>query len=136
LETFNSVENTYLRIFFLLGCLGMLIGVIGLMVTLSKSMLERQPEIALFMAVGHSHTTIVKSYVAEFGLLFIVGVGIGLLSAVLATLPSFVSGTGNISIQFLVFVLLFLIANGLGWIFYITTRLTKRISLLQTLRNE
>jgi len=92
LAEFNSVENTYLSIFFLMGAFGMLLGIVGFAVIIVKSMVERKKETALLRALGFRTKTIRNLYFWEYALLFAAGLVAGTLSALIATLPSLISG--------------------------------------------
>ncbi|MCA1746770.1 MAG: hypothetical protein LC655_03675, partial [Bacteroidales bacterium] len=47
LSEFNSVTNTYLSIFLVMGALGLLLGTVGLSIVLFRSMIERREELTL-----------------------------------------------------------------------------------------
>ena len=66
LAEFNSVTNAYLSIFMVLGALGLLLGTFGLVVVLSRSILERKQEIALLKAVGYPRMEIRKLVIREY----------------------------------------------------------------------
>ena len=88
LASFNSVENTYLSVFLLLGALGVIIGILGLGLVLLRNMLERKNELALYTALGFQRNFILKLIIAEYmGILF-AGTGLGIISASVAILPS------------------------------------------------
>ncbi|MFN8241507.1 MAG: FtsX-like permease family protein [Bacteroidales bacterium] len=57
LAEFNSVENTYLKVFLALSGLGFLIGTIGLGIVLLRNVAERRREFALLLAIGYSRST-------------------------------------------------------------------------------
>ncbi len=126
LAGFNSVENTYLQIFFLMGALGMLLGTIGLAIVIARSMLERRAEISLFNALGFSELLIRKIFFSEYSLLFLAGILTGTLSAAIATMPTWLAGSQNVSPQFLVGVLTVILVNGLFWIGLIPAVMLKR----------
>jgi putative ABC transport system permease protein len=136
LAEFNAVENTYLRIFFLMGAFGMLLGTIGLAIIIAKSLLERKSEMALLSALGFKNKTILKLYFNEYFALFLTGIFAGALTAVVATLPTFLSGNQTVSFGFLISIFVILVLNGLFWIFLITTIMLRKLKLLQALRNE
>lgn len=136
LAEFNSVENTYLQIFFLMGAFGMLLGTIGLAVIMAKSLLERRSETALLMSTGFRKLTIIRLLFAEYAILFLAGLLIGTFSAGLATLPNFVSANHTVSLEFLTGVLLLLAINGMAWIVLIPYTIINRMRLLSALRNE
>lgn len=120
LAGFNAVENTYLQIFFLMGALGMILGTLGLAILVARSLLERKQETLLLQALGWRKRLIVRLYITEYTTLLISGIVVGALSAVVATMPSFLSGSQNISPVFLPIVLATLLLNGLFWIVIIT----------------
>jgi putative ABC transport system permease protein len=119
LAGFNSVENTYLQIFFLMGALGMLLGTIGLAIVIARSMLERRAETSLFSALGFSGTLIRRIYFTEYTLLFVAGLLAGTLSALVATMPTWLADSQNVSPGFLAGVLAIILVNGLFWIWLI-----------------
>lgn len=87
LAGFQAVEETYLSIFGLLGGLGLLLGTGGLAVVVLRNIGDRRSEIAAMRAVGFSRQNLVAMLVLEHSLLLVAGVGIGLISAVLAVAP-------------------------------------------------
>lgn len=136
LTEFNSVTNTYLSIFMVMGALGLLIGTIGLAVLLARSILEREKEIALLKAVGYSRKRIGRLIFNEYMGLFLIGTVAGFLSAVVATLPSFISDNSEISISSVLWILMLLLANGWIWIFLITRINIGKLSINEALRND
>lgn len=136
LSEFNTVENTYLSIFFMMGAFGMLLGTIGLSIIVARSMLERKNEIALLKALGFSVKTINKLFFTEYTLLLLTGIIIGSLSAIVATLPTFIEGDQNVSIGFLFAVLSIIMLNGLIWIYCISTKMVRSLAVIDGLRNE
>ena len=136
LAGFNSVENTYLQIFFLMGAFAMLLGTIGMVVIMAKSMIERRSEIALLRSLGYRMSHLIRLFFQEYATLFIAGILTGTLSALLATLPNFLMANQNISAAFMTAVLSVLIMNGIVWMIVIPVVMIKRIKLLDALRNE
>ncbi|MCK5135919.1 MAG: ABC transporter permease [Bacteroidales bacterium] len=136
LAEFNSVTNTYLSIFLVLGALGLLLGTFGLVVVLSRSMLERRQEIALLKAVGYSRKSIRRLIVKEYMFLLQGGIGTGFLAAVIATLPSILSPNTDTSIITILVILLALILNGWLWIFTVTSSALKEKTIHAALRND
>lgn len=126
LSEFDSVENTYLQIFFLMGAFGMLLGTIGLAIIMGRSMLERRSEIVLFRAIGYRAMTIFGILFREYSLLFVGGMAAGTISAMIATLPNFITATQNVSIQHLVAVVIILVLNGLFWLTLIPILMIKQ----------
>jgi ABC-type antimicrobial peptide transport system permease subunit len=116
LAEFYSVTNTYLSIFLALGALGLILGTIGLAVILARSILERRREIALMQAVGFTEKSIFKTLVREYIFLLSVGVLLGFITAVIATLPSFLSNNTDASISTVAMVVSIILINGIVWI--------------------
>jgi putative ABC transport system permease protein len=129
LAGFNSVENTYLQIFFLLGALGMLLGTIGLAIVVARSLLERSSETSMLRALGFGNRLIMKLYFSEYLLLFMVGLFAGIISGIISTLPSFLTGSQNISPVFLPLVVGVILLNGILWIWLITSKMVRQSGL-------
>ncbi|MCB9012749.1 MAG: ABC transporter permease [Bacteroidales bacterium] len=118
LAEFNSVTNTYLSIFMVLGALGLLLGTVGLGIVLFRSILERRKEIAIMKAVGIPGIMIRKLIVSEFMILLRIGIGIGFVSAIIATFPSLAGKTGvSVLLIFIMFVALLLVGRALTYLF-------------------
>jgi putative ABC transport system permease protein len=119
LAAFNSVENTYLSVFFLMGALGILLGTVGLAVVIAKTMLERRHETQLYQKLGFSNKLLFRLYFREYATLFAGGMLAGIMPALVASMPVFLAGFHNVSPWFLVMTLVTLMVNGLFWIFVI-----------------
>lgn len=87
-----AVQNTYLGAFQVLGALGLLLGTIGLGVSQLRSAMERRKELAAMRAIGFTQSRLVWLLTLENGWQLMRGIGIGVGSAALATLPSLVGG--------------------------------------------
>ena len=136
LVEFYSVTNTYLSIFLALGTLGLILGTIGLAVILARTLLERKREIALMQAIGFKIKTLFKILVSEYLILLLSGVLIGFVTAVLATLPSFLSTNTDASISTVVILVALIIANGIIWITALSWFSLQKKTLVAELRNE
>lgn len=128
LAEFNSVENTYLSIFFLMGAFAMLLGTVGFAVLIAKAMVERRNEISLMNAIGFRKRLVFRLFFNEFTALFIIGIITGTVAAVVATMPSFIQGNQNVSSLFLFSVLGVLVLNGLFWTGFIIKAMIGRIT--------
>ncbi len=120
LVEFYSVTNTYLSIFLALGTLGLILGTIGLAVILARTILERRREIAVMQAIGFQSNSIFKTLVREYLILLAAGVLIGFVTAVVATLPAFLSTNSDASISTVVVVVALILLNGIIWIAALT----------------
>lgn len=116
LAAFNSVENTYLSVFFLMGALGILLGTVGLAVVIAKTMIERRRETQLYQMLGFSKKLLFGLYFREYLILFAGGMTAGIIPALIASTPVFLAGFHNVSPWFLLVTLATLMLNGIGWI--------------------
>jgi ABC-type antimicrobial peptide transport system permease subunit len=135
LSQFNSVENTYLTVFMMLGGLGMIIGTVGLGIVLLRNLQERKQEIALYQALGFTHNYILKLVLTENLFILLSGIGIGGLSAFAGILPSFFSPAFQLPLAFLGVILFTILLSGFAWIYFpVKTALGK--NLLRLLSKE
>ena len=96
LARFLAVQNTYLSTFQSLGGLGLLLGTIGLAAVQVRSVLERRRELALLRAIGFRQESIAQLVMLENGVLLTTGLGCGMLAALVAVLPHFLSHQASI----------------------------------------
>ncbi|HUP81335.1 MAG TPA: FtsX-like permease family protein, partial [Pirellula sp.] len=87
-----AVQNTYLGAFQVLGALGLLLGTIGLGISQLRSAMERRAELAAMRAIGFTKSRLIWLLTLENGWQLLRGIGIGVASAALATLPSLLNG--------------------------------------------
>lgn len=135
LAEFNSVENTYLTVFMVLGGLGLLLGTFGLGLVLMRNMLERKHELAVLLAMGYKKNQLVKLVLYEYSFLLLAGVMSGALSACLGILPSLVSPVFTIQPGFLLMLILAIVAGGVLWI-YSASRMMLKQNLVSSLKEE
>jgi len=136
LAEFNSVENTYLSIFMILGALGLLIGTVGLGVILIRNLLERKKELAMFKALGFGNSLILRIVLSEYmGLLF-AGLLAGGISAIIAVLPGLLKPHSEVSVGFLVLLVGIILLNGLAWIWMLALNSVRKPDLIAALREE
>jgi ABC-type antimicrobial peptide transport system permease subunit len=135
LATFNRIEDTYLSIFLLLGGLGMILGAVGLGITLARNILDRRKELAILKCMGYRTKTILGMLTGEH--MFLLGVGTlsGAGAAVIATLPSILSDYVMASWQTALLIIVLIVANGLFWTLVIAIS-NLRKNLLNSLRTE
>jgi putative ABC transport system permease protein len=136
LNGFNSVENTYLGIFLMLGGLGLLLGVVGLAVVMARSIVERRKEIALYIALGFKRSRVTGILFREYLVLLAGGFAAGLPPALIAGMPSLLPGSQSANPWFLVLLTTAIFINGILWII-ITLRLSIRTTgIITTLGND
>ena len=135
LAEFNSVTNTYLTVFMLLGGLGVLIGTFGLGVVLLRNMQERKQELALFMAIGFRKGEIFRLVMAENLFLLITGLVIGFGAATIGILPSLISASFTFPANFVFILIAVIFISGFLWIYFPTRKILKK-RLISSLRDE
>jgi putative ABC transport system permease protein len=91
LNDFVRVQNTYLSVFLTLGGLGLLLGTVGLGVTLVRNAAERRRELALLSAIGFSQRAVAGTLMMENEALLVGGLLWGTLTALVAVLPHLAS---------------------------------------------
>ncbi len=135
LAAFNSVENTYLSIFAILGGLGMILGSIGLGVVVLRHVLERRGELGLLRAVGFRSQALQWLVFSEHSLLLVLGLLVGIVAAVVAVLPSLLSPGAEVPYASLAVTLAAVFLSGFLWT-WAATALALRSPVMAALRNE
>lgn len=135
MAAFNTVENTYLSIFAVLGGLGLLLGSAGLGVIVLRNVLERRAELALLRAVGLPAPALHRLIFGEHARLLALGLGVGVASALIAVLPALFSPGAQVPYLSLFVTLLAVLASGFLWTWAATAH-ALRSPLLTALRNE
>ncbi len=135
LAEFNSVENTYLTVFMVLGGLGVIIGTFGLGVVLLRNILERRAEIALLMAIGYQRQQVFRLIFTENLIILILGLAAGVLSAIIGILPSVLSPAFTMPLGFITLIVSAIALSGLAWI-YFPTRNALKGNIIRGLREE
>ena len=88
LADLQSVENSYLAIFQVLGGLALLLGSAGLGLVVARNVLERRGELATMLAVGFTPTRLLSLVLLEHLALLCMGLTIGVIAAVPALAPA------------------------------------------------
>ena len=130
---FMQVQNTYINTFQTLGALGLLLGTFGLAAVQIRSVLERRSELGLLQAVGFSRQQLSRMVLVENAWLLMMGMGIGIGSALFTTLPHYFVGGANVpwvdlAIMFSVILIVGLAAS------WVTSGLIARMPLIESLR--
>jgi putative ABC transport system permease protein len=135
LSAFNAVQNTYLSTFQILGGLGLLLGTAGLGVVVMRNVLERRGELGLLLAVGFEPRALKWLVMSEHGALLLIGLGVGILAALVAVLPALLSPGVVVPYFSLSLTLAAVLVSGAAWT-WLATALALRGELLKALRNE
>jgi ABC-type antimicrobial peptide transport system permease subunit len=88
LAAFNSVENTYISIFNVLGGLGVILGAAGLGIVTARNLAERQHEFTQLHQIGISRKIIRSLIIRETRQFILWAIGIGLIAALISVLPA------------------------------------------------
>ncbi|MDD3469384.1 MAG: FtsX-like permease family protein [Thermoguttaceae bacterium] len=127
-----NIQNTYLAIFQLLGILGVLLGLPAMLVVQLRAMRERQSELAILRAIGFSNRRIQWILFMENCVLLLMGTGLGVIAALVTTIPLNELGS---SVPLLKPLGLFLAMIGLGGgCAWIASRQVFRVSIVTALR--
>jgi len=112
LASFYEVTNTYLSVFGVFGALGMITGIAGLGFVLLRNYNHRKREFALMLATGFSVKRIRRMILSEQMLILFAGITSGVISAIVATLPS-LTNSPDIPWFYLFIMVLAIIITGL-----------------------
>ena len=136
LNEFNSVENTYLGIFMMLGALGVLLGIAGLAVVMARSISERRAEIALYASLGYKRSQIISIILREYLVLLGWGLAVGMPPAVTGALPSILPGTQQMNHTFLAIIIAAIFLHGVFWIVVTSLLMISSKNLTAALWND
>jgi ABC-type antimicrobial peptide transport system permease subunit len=130
-----AVQNTYISTFQSLGALGLVLGTFGVAAVQLRSIFERRKELALLRASGFGRRRLAALVLLENLVLFLGGLGLGTLAALIAVVPQMLLGPARLPLAdlggLLGIVLVVGIATGM-----IAVRATLRAPLVPALRGE
>jgi ABC-type antimicrobial peptide transport system permease subunit len=135
LKEFYVVESSYLRLFMVLGGLGLLLGSAGMGVLVLRHVLERRGELALLRAVGYTKDAAARVVMAEHVFVLAAGLGTGVIAAALAIGPTALQPQNSIPFGLLAFFLIGTAALSAAWI-RIAAGLALNSPLVPALRQE
>lgn len=135
LAAFHEVENTYLKIFFALGGLGLALGSAGLGLVLVLNVLDRRGELAMMQAMGFRTQDLRFMLFFEHGILLASGIFCGILPAMIAVLPSLWMQGRQFPLAIAVLLAAVLLSAGAVWI-RIAVEAVLRMNFMDVLRNE
>jgi putative ABC transport system permease protein len=133
-QSYQAVIGAYLSTFQLLGGLGLLLGVLGLAAVMLRAIWERAGELALLRAVGYQTGDLQRIVLIENVLLLLVGVGIGLVAALLSVVPNLALGGQLGSFRLGVMLAAVLVVGVL--VALLSTVRAARVPLIPALRTE
>jgi len=135
LAEFNTVENTYLSIFELLGGLGLILGSVGIGLVVLLNALERRGEMAMLRAVGFGKKMLKQMVLYEYGSLILFGLLCGVVAALLAIRPVLRSPGAEVPYLSVVITIAAIVLSGILWIWMAAT-FTLSGKPLDALRHE
>lgn len=134
LAAFYEVTNTYLSVFGVFGAFGMIIGIIGLGFVLLRNYNLRKREFALMIATGFTIKKLRNLILSEQILILFAGVSAGVISAIVATLPS-ITNSPDIPWVFLILMVLAILFTGLITL-SLSVRVVTKDSLIAGLKKD
>lgn len=134
LASFYEVTNTYLSVFEVFGAMGMIIGIAGLGFVLLRNYNQRKRDFAIMLAVGFQVKNIRKMILSEQMLILFAGVSSGVISALVATLPSIINSP-DIPWLFMIGMVGAIVITGL-FTLVISVRSVTKNSLTESLKKE
>jgi ABC-type antimicrobial peptide transport system permease subunit len=135
LSEFQSVENTYLSIFLVLGGLGLALGCLSLGIVLLRNILERRAEFSLLAAIGFTKKRIQYLIFIEHCWLLLVGVLLGTVAGIISVWPIVQSRATQLPLFTLCILLIIIMASGLGSV-YLSTLAAHRKLDTKVLQSE
>ena len=116
LAAFHEVENTYIAIFNVLGGLGIILGSVGVGIVTARNLVERKAEFETMKVLGISKTLRAAIVKKEVRAMVIWGLGIGLISALIAVLPLLGGTIGLLDLAWMfgLVLMMALVANFMG----------------------
>ena len=87
LDTLNTIQNTYLSVFQLLGGLGLILGSAGLGIIVLRNIFERRAELALMLCTGFTRKAIQRFVLIEQGNLLLTALVIGIGASLVSIIP-------------------------------------------------
>ena len=133
LANFMQVQNTYLTTFQTLGALGLLLGTFGLATVQVRSVLERKQQLGLLRAIGFRLPQLSSLVMLENAWLLLIGLAVGIGSALLTTVPHWLTGAASVPwlALLVIFVSIAVVGLAAGWL---ASRSISRVPLLESLR--
>jgi hypothetical protein len=135
LARLQAVKNAYLRIFSVLGGLGLILSTVALGLLVARNVLERRGELALLSAAGYPHSAVRQVILGEYLPLFGAAVLIALLATGCAIWPHLRQGTSALPWQLILGTLAALVTLGIFFCI-LAAHLALRKPLVPSLRHE
>ncbi len=135
LAMFSVVEHTYLKIFLLLGGLGLVLGTVGLGLVVLRNVLDRRGELGMLRAVGFDRRTLKRMVLYEHAGLLGAGLLFGVAAAAVAVGPVLKTPGAPVPYGWLMITIVCIAGSGVLWI-WAATAIALGGNLLEAIRNE
>lgn len=135
MNEFNAVQNTYLSIFSTLGGLGIFLGTLGLAIIVGRNVLERKGQLGVMQAMGFTRRRLADMVLSEHWFLHVLGVLIGLVSALIAVWPILTQGISSLPWGLLLGINGGVLIAGLLFCLF-AARIVLRGNLMESIRSE
>ena len=109
LRQFNTVTDTYLTIFLTLGCLGLLLGIMGFVIVIRKNLSMRLWEINMYRTLGFADKRIEQLFYKENLLVPLYALATGVISALVGVSSTFMNAGIWIWLLALLFTIFFVV---------------------------
>lgn len=109
LRQFNTVTDTYLTIFMTLGCLGLLLGIMGFVIVIRKNLSMRMREINMYRTLGFTDKRIEMLLYKENLLVPLYALATGFISALIGVSSTFTNAGIWILLLALIFIIVFIV---------------------------
>jgi ABC-type antimicrobial peptide transport system permease subunit len=134
LASFYNVTNTYLSVFGVFGALGMIVGIAGMGFVLLRNYNQRRREFGIMLAIGFNLKKIKRILLSEQLRILFAGVSSGVISAIVATLPS-IKSSPDIPWLYLISMTLAIVLTGIVALLLSVRAITSN-SLISSLKRE
>lgn len=135
LEAFYRIEETYLRIFLVLGGIGVILGTVGLGIVALRNILERRAEFGLLQASGFPRPRICGLITLESLAAMAAGIGVGVIASATAIAPGLFTGATRPPLWPMIWIGVGISLNGLLWS-VVAASWVLRLPLVASLRSE
>jgi ABC-type lipoprotein release transport system permease subunit len=134
LAQFHQVQNTYIRIFMVLGAMGLVLGTVGAGLVVLLNVLDRMGELAMMRACGFEKKKLRRMLFLEHAGLLTAGLFLGVVSAIVAAGPQ-IGRPENLPWKMMAGLVAVMWISGLVWV-QVAAMAAMRGDLLEPLRKE
>lgn len=135
LNELNSVTNSYLDIFFILGFMSLILGTLALAILILRNSIEERSQTEMLRALGYKRRDLLRINVSRYIILLLSSILFGTTSSIISVIP--VLFTENALLSILMAISLSILVGFIGFLFIlISSILVSRKKQLSALRRE